>query len=134
MFLRSRISASTTPLSSILNPRHTSTVPACSPPPWTGLHALREAMHQCRNAEAARGSRYDAIHRRTYPHPVLEVYCAPWCKLILTWRVPGTALRSGWLVRSDILKEEILAQLKGMVDEMRLIPCPRGQSISDVAG
>ncbi|KAG4433131.1 hypothetical protein IFR05_011398 [Cadophora sp. M221] len=69
--------------------------------------------------------------------PVPRVYCAferRGCKYILMERIQRHILREHWLERSAESKEKILAQIKNMVDEMRRIPCPSGQGISNVAG
>jgi hypothetical protein len=55
-------------------------------------------------------------------------------KYILIERVQGHTLRDGWLERSAESKEKILVQIKNMVDQMRRIPPPPGQGISNVAG
>ncbi|CZT07613.1 uncharacterized protein RAG0_13008 [Rhynchosporium agropyri] len=94
-------------------------------------------MYQSRDLETARGSRHDAIHRGTYLHSGpkgLLRFERNGCKFILMKRVQGDTLRNGWVKRSEASKEKILAQLKGIVDEMRRIPCPEGQGISNVAG
>ncbi|KAH9215636.1 kinase-like domain-containing protein [Leptodontidium sp. 2 PMI_412] len=69
--------------------------------------------------------------------PVPRVYCAferKGCKYILMERVQGHILRENWLERSAESKEKVLAQIKNMADQMRQIPCPSGQGISNVAG
>lgn len=69
--------------------------------------------------------------------PVPKVYCAferNGCKYILMERIQGDILRNGWLERNEASKDKILAQLKGIVDEMRLILLPGGQGISSLAG
>jgi len=69
--------------------------------------------------------------------PVPKVYCAferKGYKYILMERVQGHILRDNWLERSAESKEKILAQIKNMVEQMRRIPPPSGQGISNVAG
>ena len=69
--------------------------------------------------------------------PVPKVYCAferEGCKYILMERVQGKILWADWLARSAESKEKILAQIKDMVDQLRRIPAPSGQGISNVAG
>ncbi|EKD19429.1 hypothetical protein MBM_02666 [Drepanopeziza brunnea f. sp. 'multigermtubi' MB_m1] len=68
--------------------------------------------------------------------PVLKVYCAferNRCQFSLMERIQGDILTNGWHKRSEASKQKILAQLKGMVDEMRPIPRPEGQGVSNVA-
>lgn len=43
-------------------------------------------------------------------------------------------MRDKWLERSAESKKKILAQIKNMADEMRRIPAPPGQGISNIAG
>ncbi|KAK2629418.1 hypothetical protein QTJ16_000238 [Diplocarpon rosae] len=69
--------------------------------------------------------------------PVPKVYCAfepKGCKYILMERVEGHILKDDWLERSAESKGKILAQLKDMIDQLRRIPPPSGQGISNVAG
>ncbi|KAK0111261.1 hypothetical protein ONS95_001633 [Cadophora gregata] len=69
--------------------------------------------------------------------PIPKVYCAferKGCKYILMERVQGQILRDGWWKRSPEYKAKILAQIKEMVEQMRRIPPPPGQGISNVAG
>ncbi|KAI5800039.1 kinase-like domain-containing protein [Geopyxis carbonaria] len=69
--------------------------------------------------------------------PVPKVHCAferNGMRYILMERVQGHTLRHGWLERSVESKEKILAQIKNMVDQIRRIPPPSGQGISNVAG
>jgi len=69
--------------------------------------------------------------------PIPKVHCAFERKgrqYILMEGVQGHILRDDWLKRSAESKEKILAQIKDMVDQMRRIPPPPGQGISNVAG
>ena len=69
--------------------------------------------------------------------PIPKVHCAferKGRKYILMERVQGHILRDDWLKRSAESKEKILAQIKNMVDQMRRIPPPSGQGISNVVG
>ncbi|KZV60622.1 kinase-like protein [Peniophora sp. CONT] len=59
--------------------------------------------------------------------PVPKVYCSFEHKglvYILMERLPGRMLIDGWLARSEESKARILAQLKGMIQELRSIPPP----------
>lgn len=49
-------------------------------------------------------------------------------------RIDGEMLGHGWGNRSAESKAKMLGQLKKMVDEMRSIPSPRGQGVSNVDG
>lgn len=69
--------------------------------------------------------------------PVPKVYCAferKGCKYILMERVHGRTLREDWSERSSKSKAKILAQIQNMVDQIRRIPSPHDQGISNVAG
>ncbi|CZS92724.1 hypothetical protein WAI453_006594 [Rhynchosporium graminicola] len=69
--------------------------------------------------------------------PVPKVHCAFERKGINYTpmvRIPGKMLRLGWLDRSPESKAKILSQIKGIVDQLRLIPPPSDQVISNIAG
>jgi aminoglycoside phosphotransferase (APT) family kinase protein len=66
--------------------------------------------------------------------PVPTVHCAFERKGYKYILMEGHILRDDWLERSAESKEKILAQIKNMVDQMRRIPPPSGQGISNVVG
>jgi aminoglycoside phosphotransferase len=69
--------------------------------------------------------------------PVPKVYCAftrkGWTYIAME-KINGEMVGRGWGIRSSGSKAKILAQLKGMVDEMRKICPPQGQGVSNVDG
>jgi len=69
--------------------------------------------------------------------PVPKVYCAftrKGCTYLVMERIQGEILTRGWDKRPAELKKRLLSQLKGMVEEMRKIPAPQGQGVSNVDG
>ena len=69
--------------------------------------------------------------------PVPKVYCAFKCKgltYIVMERVDGQMICQGWSLRSKESREHLLAQLKGMISEMRRISSPKNNGVSNVVG
>jgi hypothetical protein len=69
--------------------------------------------------------------------PVPKIYCAvqrKGCAYIVTERIDGQILGQGCVQRSAESKAKILNQLQNMVQEMRRIPTPAGQKVSNVDG
>ncbi|EPE31261.1 Protein kinase-like (PK-like) [Glarea lozoyensis ATCC 20868] len=69
--------------------------------------------------------------------PVPKVYCAFTHKgitYIVMEKIKGEMLGENWVKRSEASKVKILAQLRGMVKEMRAISPPQGQGVSNVDG
>ena len=69
--------------------------------------------------------------------PVPKIYCAftrkGWTYIAME-NINGEMLGRGWGERSSESKVKLLAQLRGMVDEMRNILCPQGQGVSNIDG
>jgi len=69
--------------------------------------------------------------------PVPKVYCAFKHKnttYIVMERVKGHKISNYWLNRSEESKTRLLAQLKGLVDEMRALRPPHGSQVANAKG
>ncbi|KAF4635892.1 hypothetical protein G7Y89_g2199 [Cudoniella acicularis] len=69
--------------------------------------------------------------------PVPKVHCTftrkGWTYIAME-RINGEMMGQGWVNRSDESKAKLLAQLKGLIEEMRKIQPPEGQGVSNVDG
>jgi hypothetical protein len=69
--------------------------------------------------------------------PVPKIYCAfahtGWTYIAME-RIKGEVIGRNWGIRSVESKAKLLLQLKKMVEEMRSIPPPQGQGVSNVNG
>lgn len=69
--------------------------------------------------------------------PVAKVHCAFQhgdATYILMERLPGQKLAHGWTQRSVESQQNILSQLKGMVNQMRDLKPPHGSAVANVDG
>jgi len=69
--------------------------------------------------------------------PVPKVYCAFKHKkttYIVMERMKGHKLANYWLTRSEESRTRLLAQLKGLIDEMRRLEAPHGTRIANANG
>lgn len=69
--------------------------------------------------------------------PVPKIYCAFTRKgktYTAMERINGDILGRGWVKRSSESKAKLLVQLKGKVDEMRMIRPPAGQGVANIDG
>ena len=69
--------------------------------------------------------------------PVPKVYCAFKHKgtvYIVMERLEGEYIGRGWGLKSEETRANILSQIKGMMKELRNIPCPKGIGIANVDG